>query len=166
MDATSSPNQFRVLISGKEKLLVRLIGPITELADFGPVKFATLKPVEIDLEEITAMNSIGIREFAAWTSSLQNAVIEFSHCPKFFVDQVNMIRGLIPARSKIVSFYVPYFNPQTEEEKRILYRRGLEYDGVGAEAKLNSPDVTGSDGKPMELDVIPEKYFQFLKQYT
>ncbi len=166
MNEPAPSTAFRVLITGRDKLLVRLIGPITELADFAPVKFPALKPVEIDLSEITAMNSVGIREFAAWTSGLQNAIIEFSHCPKFFVDQVNMIRGLIPARSKILSFYVPYFNPETEEEKRVLFGLGLEFEGSGATVKINLPTVTGSEGKPMELDVIPEKYFKFLHNYT
>ncbi len=166
MNGPAPTTAFRALITGNEKLLVRLIGPVTELADFGPLKFPSMKPVEIDLSEITAMNSIGIREFAAWTSGLQNAIIEFSHCPKFFIDQVNMIRGLIPARSKILSFYVPYYNSETEEEKRILFSRDLEFEGSGAEVKINMPQVAGKDGAPMELDVIPEKYFQFLQQYT
>ncbi len=156
---------FRSLITGKEKLLVRLIGPITEVADFGPLQFSRLRPVEIDLGEVTAMNSIGIRDFAAWMASLENPVIEFSHCPKFFIDQVNMIIGLVPVRASFLSFYVPFFSSVTDEEKRVLFVKGMEYKGVGENVTIELPEVRDSKGNPMELDVVSDRYFEFLKRH-
>lgn len=163
---TTTPlNTFRAILTGKEKLLLRLIGPITEVADFSPLVFAKKKTLEIDLAEVTSMNSVGIREFAAWSTNLENPVIEFSHCPKFFVDQVNMIKGLVPVRSTFLSFYVPFFSPQTEEEKRVLFTKGLEWEGAGQDLKIKVPEIRDSKENIMEIDVIPERYFDFLKKH-
>lgn len=156
---------FRVLITGRDHLLVRMEGPINEHADFTPVKFAKRPPIEIDMSEVTLINSVGIRAFADWSAQLQNEVIELSHVPKFFVDQINMIPGLIPARAKVISFYVPFFCPENEKEKRVLYRRGLEFDVKGGEVKLSHPTVTDEEKHPYELDVVPVKFFSFLEDF-
>lgn len=166
MTGSSTQITFRALITGKEKLLLRLIGPITEVADFGPLKFSRLKPLEIDLSEITAMNSVGIREFAAWAAKLENKVLEFSHCPKFFIDQVNMIQGLIPPQSRFLSFYVPYYDRDSDEEQRVLFRQGLEFKGSGKNLELHLPEILNEEGVPLEIDVMPDRYFQFLKKFT
>lgn len=146
-------------------MLVRMSGPINEQADFSPVKFTKKPPIEIDMSELTSINSVGIRGFAEWANKLENPIIEFSHVPKFFVDQINMIAGLIPPRSKVVSFYVPYFCPEKELEKRILFRRGLEFDNKDGKAVLNFPQVTDDDKNQYELDVVSEKYFAFIEDF-
>lgn len=69
----------------------------------------------INLEEVTAINSFGIREWIKLMRMLKNAKIQLSHCPKLFIDQVNMVTGILPENSQIISFYVPYFS-----EKKIL----------------------------------------------
>jgi len=50
-------------ISGKDQVVVRLMGPINEVADFEPIRFASLKSVEIDMGGVTAINSMGIGPF-------------------------------------------------------------------------------------------------------
>ena len=158
-------NTFRALISGKSNYLVRLSGPITEVADFMPVKFKTSVEVEVDLAEVTALNSVGIREFSTWANGLENKILRFSHCPKFFVDQLNMVANMIPARSKVLSFYVPYYSARAETERMVLFRKGLEFDVIDGKVQLNFPEVNFDDGSPMEIDVIPHRYFRFLDLY-
>jgi len=158
-------NPFKALVTGRDHLLVRMQGPVNELADFAPLKFAKRPPIELDLSEITMINSVGIRSFADWSSKLENEVIELSHVPKFFVDQINMIPGLIPARAKVISFYVPFFCPDKELEKRVLYRRGLEFDVKGGDVVLNHPTVSDDDLNEYELDVVPAKFFAFLEDF-
>lgn len=160
-------NPFKVIITGRDHLLLRMQGAVNEQADFGPVKFAKRPPIELDLGELTSINSVGIRGFAEWSSRLENEVIELSHVPKFFVDQINMIPGLIPARSKVISFYVPYFCPEKEIEKRILFRRGLEFElNPEGAVKLHYPVVTDDNKSEYELDVVPDKYFAFLEDFA
>lgn len=160
-----SSTPFRVRISGREQLLVRMSGAVNETADFSPVKFAKRPKVEIDLEELTMINSVGLRSFGIWAASLGNEVIEFSHCPKFFIDQVNMIAGLIPPRARVISFYVPYFCDELEEERLILYRKGLEFERQGDQIKFQYPEVQGPKGEAFVMDVMQEKYFAFLKKF-
>ena len=141
-------------------------GAVNETADFSPVKFARKPKVEIDLEELTMINSVGLRSFGVWASALGNEVIEFSHCPKFFIDQLNMVAGLVPPRSRIISFYVPYFSDELDQERMILYRRGLEFDRIDGKVKINNPEVQGDKGERFVIDVMPDKYFAFLKTYA
>ncbi len=157
---------FRTLITEKERLLIRFIGPLTEVADLDPVRVKKSKPVEIDLEELSTINSVGVREFQKWIRTLENETIEFSHCPKFFIDQVNMVEGFLPSRAQITSFYVPFFNSETGTEKTVLFREGIEYSCKPGESYLKIPDVKGDSGEPMEIDVLPSKFFHFLKIRT
>jgi hypothetical protein len=141
-------------------------GPINEAADFGPIRFATRLPIEIDMDEVSMINSVGLRNFGNWAIALKNPVIELAHVPKFFVDQLNMIPDLIPRYAKVVSFYVPYFNGENELEKRVLYRKGLEFDRADGAIKLTHPQVTDADKNTYEIDVIPAKFFRFLEKYA
>ncbi len=160
-----SSTPFRVRISGREQLLIRMSGAINEVADFSPVKFAKRPKVEIDLEELTMLNSVGLRSFGLWAAGLGNDVIEFSHCPKFFIDQVNMIAGLIPRHARIVSFYVPYFSDELNVERMVLYRKGLEFEKANEKVAFHHPEILGDKGEPFVMDIIPEKYFAFLKHF-
>lgn len=157
---------FKVTMSGSSQFLLRMSGPINEDADFTPVRFPTKVPIEIDMTEVTMINSMGLRAFAAWASSLENKQIEFSHVPKFFADQLNMIPNLIPKWTKINSFYVPYFNAEKELEKRVLYRAGLEFEKINGEVVLKHPEVKDDEGNEYEIDVIPLKFFSFLQKYS
>lgn len=160
-----STTPFRVRISGREQLLIRMSGAINEVADFSPVKFAKKPKVEIDLEELTMLNSVGLRSFGIWAGALANEVLEFSHCPKFFIDQVNMISGFIPRRARVISFYVPYFSDDLNVERMILYRKGLEFERTNDQIRFHHPDVLGEKGERFVMDVIPEKYFAFLRSF-
>lgn len=159
-------SSFRVLITGRTRLLIRFLGPINETADFEPVRFATKPPIEIDLGEATMINSLGIRGFKRWVTELKNEVIEFSHLPKFFVDQVNMIPNLVPMRTRVLSFYVPYYCEAKDLEKVVLYRSGLEFVREGGKLFLKHPTVTDDEHNTYEMDVMPERYFKFLESYT
>ena len=73
---------------------------------------------------------------------------------------MNMIQGFAPANTKILSFYVPYFNESNESERSILLVQGTHY----ADGKiLELPKVLDEKGQEMEIDVVEAKYFKFLK---
>lgn len=158
-------SNFRVRITGRDHLLVRMSGAVNEHADFSPVKFARRPPLEIDLGELEMINSTGLRAFAAWINDLDNVTIQLSHVPKFFVEQINMVGGLVPPRAKVISFYVPYYCDLKDKEKQILYRTGLEFSRDGEKVRIDHPKVS-TDDESYEMDVVPAKYFKFLTRFA
>ena len=118
------------------------------------------KIVEINLNEIKMINSLGIREWIKFVNSVQSKNVSITYCPKIFIDQVNMVQGFIPAEFKIKSFYVPYFNEDDDLEKSVLYVSGEDYgDGF-----LNVKSTINHDsGAVLDIDVMEQKYFKFLK---
>lgn len=116
--------------------------------------------VVVNLDQVKMINSLGIREWIKFIGTLNASNVEFVKCPKIFIDQVNMVQGFITPNCKIKSFYVPYFNEDNNVEKNVLYSFGKEY----GEGFLNvKPSMTAEDGTELELDVVEQKYFKFLK---
>ncbi len=116
--------------------------------------------VVLNLKDLKSINSTGIREWIKQMQKMKSVKIIFMECPKVFIDQVNMVQGFAPENSKIMSFYVPFFNETTESEKNVLFSHGEHF----SEGKLkNLPKVVDDKGNEMEMDVIEAKYFKFIK---
>ena len=158
-------DSFKVQVTGKEHVVVRLSGEINEMADLSAVRLPVGLPVEIDMSAVTSINSMGIRSFREWALKVSNATFHFSYCPKVFIDQLNMIRGMLPPQARVISFYVPFFSETTGEEKNHLYIQGEHFKIEGGEVKIFDPVMKDANGMDMELDVIPAKYFSFLNSY-
>lgn len=143
------------------KLLFGFSGQIDEDANFDSANIASATEIEIDLENVSAINSCGIREWIKWIKSANQAnTIVYKNCPKVIVDQINMVAGFLPDNGRVESFYVPYYSEETDEEKMILFKSGVEYNG----GEINPPaEVKDSSGEEMEMDIIEAKYFKFLK---
>ena len=143
------------------RLVIKVAGGVDEDANFQPVDVAAFTSVVLDLSEITAINSVGIREWIKWVKAMPSTVqLSVRHCPKIIVDQINMVAGFLPPAAIIESFYVPYYAEGTGSEKMILFERGKEYK----DGELHPPDEVKDDsGELMEMDVIEAKYFKFLK---
>ena len=117
----------------------------------------------INLEEVTAINSFGIREWIKLMRMLKNARIQLTHCPKLFIDQVNMVSGVLPENAQIVSFYVPYFSEKKKSEKKLLFERNVHF----SEKFINyNSTISGGDGFSYDLDVIADRYFKFITEKT
>src|ERR1700679_1102075 len=114
-----------------------LKGAIDEDANFsqGPV---TGSAVIVDLGAVTAINSVGIREWIKWTKTLPaGCKLTVRNCPKIIVDQINMVLGFLPAGSRVESFFVPYYSEATGNEKMVLFINGREFK----DGKLNPPEA-------------------------
>lgn len=142
-------------------LKVQVEGIIDEDVDFNQFKIAGQTHIEMNLEKLKAINSCGIREWIKWMETAQGAKIQFHQCPKVIIDQVNMVEGFLPPTASVKSFYVPYFNEDSGDEKSVLYTFGKEYDATGIKEQ---PKVEDNEGNLMELDVVESKYFKFLKR--
>ncbi|MGZ3721574.1 MAG: hypothetical protein ACXVA9_01505 [Bdellovibrionales bacterium] len=143
------------------RLVLKVSGGVDEDANFQPVDVGGSTSVVLDLSDITAINSVGIREWIKWVKAMPTSVqLSVRRCPKIIVDQINMVAGFLPPAAIIESFYVPYYAESTGTEKMVLFEKDKEYK----DGELHPPDEVKDDsGEAMEMDVIEAKYFKFLK---
>ncbi|HPI40645.1 MAG TPA: hypothetical protein PLJ21_07560 [Pseudobdellovibrionaceae bacterium] len=141
-------------------LKVKLNGEIDEDIDFSQSNINSSSQISFDLEGVKSINSCGIREWIKWLSTAKSAQIVFLKCPKIIVDQINMVDSFLPSNAQVDSFYVPYFNEDSGEEKSILFTRNVEF----SKENLKTPVVKDSKGNDMEMDILESKYFKFLKK--
>jgi hypothetical protein len=143
------------------KCILEVTGNIDEDANFQPTDIGGANEVVLDLDKVTAINSVGIREWIKWVKTMPaGSKLSVRKCPKIIVDQINMVAGFLPPGTTIESFYVPYYADASGEEKMVLFNNGAEFKG----GEIFAPaEVKDGSGEPMEMDVIEAKYFKFLK---
>ncbi len=142
-------------------LVLEVKGDVDEDANFTPQDLGAATAVVLDLDGVTAINSVGIREWIKWVKTMPSSVkLSVRRCPKIVVDQINMVAGFLPAGTTIESFYVPYYSDSSGSEKMVLFNNGTEFKG----GDVTPPaEVKDDSGEAMEMDVIEAKYFKFLK---
>ncbi len=141
-------------------LKIKLNGEIDEDIDFSQSNISSSSQIRFELDSVKSINSCGIREWIKWLSTAKSSKIIFSKCPKIIVDQINMVDSFLPSNGQVESFYVPYFNEDSGEEKNILFTRDIEF----SKESLKPPVVKDSIGNDMEMDIIESKYFKFLNK--
>lgn len=143
------------------KTVLELKGSIDEDANFAPPDLAGASVVVLDLAGVSAINSVGIREWIKWIKGFPGSLeLGLRRCPKIIVDQINMVAGFLPPNAKVESFFVPYYSDASGNEKMVLFESGKEFK----EGEVHPPaDVKDDSGEAMEMDVIEAKYFKFLK---
>lgn len=143
-----------------EVLKLSIDGHIDEESAFEALPLEGVSSLVVDLGKVTAINSVGIREWIKWSKGLSSVPsISIENCPKVVVDQVNMVAGFLPPNAKMESFFVPYYSDESGEEVMVLFKRGEHFDDNG----VNAPEgLKDSEGNEMEIDVIEAKYFKFL----
>ncbi|MBK9040530.1 MAG: hypothetical protein IPL83_15425 [Bdellovibrionales bacterium] len=158
-------SEFRVeKKKDKENLLMVISGSINEDANFGNIEFPPGTQVVLDLDKVASINSCGIREWIKWIRTApQGSKIIYRHCPKVIVDQINMVAGFLPKDGSVDSFYVPYYCESSGSEKMVIFRKGMEFKDDG-EIMPPSEIKCDKSGDVMEMDVIENKYFKFLKK--
>lgn len=150
-------------------LRLKFSGSIDEDAQFPVVETGSANTVEIDLNEIKAINSVGIRGWLDWIRPVaEKSQIRLINCPKAMVFQFNMVNGFLPPGTVVHSFYVPFFCEKYDREENILFTVGKEVVVNGSALKIDvdanaAAGVTEADCQ-LEMDVTEAKYFQFLKR--
>ncbi len=144
-----------------DKLNISLSGIIDEDVDFSNYSLSGVSQVELHLKDVKSINSCGIREWIKWISSAGEATVIYDECPKIIVDQINMVEGFLPAKGKVTSFYVPYYNDDSGEEKMVLFKQGQEFNEQGVTPPSSVKDSAGNE---MEMDIMESKYFKFIKK--
>jgi DNA-directed RNA polymerase subunit RPC12/RpoP len=141
------------------KLLVHLSGTIDEDADFKPLDGLTQPQISFDFNDITLLNSCGIREWIGFIQKLpENTYLQYQRCPQIIIEQINMVHGFFKTGSQIESFYAPYFCAHCDKESKIL----LTTDKV-KNNKAPAATCPHCGAQDMEFDALEEQYFHFLK---
>ena len=150
----------------QEKLTKVGLGGLIENDEkaFSELQIAADHDLELHLDQLRGINSLGVRAFVIWSSNLQNKKITVHDAPKCFIDQLNLIAGFMPPQTQVRSFYVPYFSELTGEEENILFIVGINFYLFEERWKLALPEVRDSQGHLMSIDVQAERYFKFLEK--
>lgn len=147
-----------------DRLIIEITGSIDENAHLDQCDLSLSSGIiELDLSNVITINSCGIREWIRWLSKPNYKKIILKKCPKVIVDQMNMVEEFIPVRCEIESFFVPYFSDQSGEEKSVLLVKGIDFE---TDKILLPKDVKDSFGQIMDLDILENKYFKFLKKIS
>lgn len=144
------------------KALLRFCGLIDEEAKF-PNPESWGSEVYIDLNEVKAINSIGIRSWILFFNDLVKTHFIFLNCPKAIVMQMNMVEGFLPENSTVETMHVPFFCEDCDKEVDIIFEVGKEVRVEGDQIKFEY-DKTKicKPGCEPELDVSVVKFFRFL----
>ena len=120
--------------------------------------FLKFHQVHIDMDQLTFVNSSGIRDWVKMMILLKDRTTIFRKCPVFIIRQANLVDGFFNSNTEVLSFYVSYYSESTDKEISVLYEKLKDY-GKGY---LNIPDIVVQDGVEYRIDVIRSNYFNFL----
>lgn len=150
-----------------DKIILSFSGDINEYADFTKVDLGGAKEAIFDFSEVRFVNSIGLRGWIIWIKKAAGMSIQFIKCPRYVVDQMNILEGFLPPNARVESFYIPYYCESCDHTEMFLAERGRDFkegtadvkEGILVKDELPCPKC----GNPAEMDVLKERYFNFLK---
>lgn len=137
---------------------VSLVGVIDEDANFDKIKSLKMNQFIFDFNNVSMINSCGIREWIKYLQEIEGAKISYINCPQIIIEQVNMVHGFIRKGITVESFYAPYFCTGCDTGKKILLKNS-EINGTKPPTKL-----CNTCSSELEFDAIEKQYFSFLNQ--
>ena len=116
----------------------------------------------INLDLVTGLNSVGTRLWCRWIEAANGKYPEIiiEEAPMLFVKAFGQIQGALTKNCKVASLKVPYYSDSLGENKNVTVKLGEHYSYDGP---FQLPEVKDSVGNLMEVDVIEDAYFSFLK---
>ncbi len=147
----NSPNNCKIILSGY----------LNELAVLPPMKKD--QNLSIDLDAVVGINSIGTRKWCQWISDCTALFdkITLENCPVIFVKTFNQIADSLTEKCTVNSVKIPFYSEAIDERKMITLFLGKDYSFDGL---FRVPDVKDSTGAAMEIDIITDNFFNFLKK--
>lgn len=138
-------------------VLVTLGGRIDEDAHFDEILASSGESFIFDFSNVNLINSCGVREWINLVNTLvAKAKIIYRQCPQIMIEQMNMVQGFLPSGASIESFYAPYFDPDLDQEVKVL----LTLSEIKAK---KAPIKKNDNGTELEFDALEAQYFNFIK---
>lgn len=136
---------------------VILAGRIDEDANFEALTSCNADSFHLNFSGVSLINSCGVRELINLVTALtQKSKIIYKSCPQIMIEQMNMVEGFLPSNASIESFYAPYFDPDADEEIKVL----LKSDEI---SNKKAPTKKNDSGTELEFDALEAQYFNFIK---
>ncbi|OUR96275.1 hypothetical protein A9Q84_07915 [Halobacteriovorax marinus] len=139
--------------------IVYFKGMIDEDSEFETIKGLSNKTYIFDFDEVSLINSCGIREWVNFLETIPKDVsLTYRNCRQIIIEQINMVHGFIRTGACVESFYAPYYCESCDEEFKVHLKSVDVKDS-------KAPVVTCSKCQKSELefDAIEQQYFQFIK---
>ena len=132
--------------------MLSLAGSIDEQADLTPLREVASGALVLDLGGVDRINSVGVREWIRALQAIPEAVtVTWVATSVALVSQLGMIANF-HGRSRIRSFYAPYWCAACQAEQRFLLTPA---DVATAAPRFTCPRCAG----PLELDELEADYF-------
>lgn len=146
-------------------LYVQMIGQLDEDATLSKIEISEkpgIHDILINWDGVKSINSCGIREWIKWIHTVPKDIrITFEKCPRIIINQVNLVNGFLPKGAVISSFYIPYFCASCDSITTVL----CSTEASISNSHFNLPKDIPCEKCKMEteMDIVPAKYFRFLK---
>ena len=144
-----------------------LTGCLDEDARFPLINAGVTKEIVFDLEGLTAVNSVGIRTWMAWSSGLvaKNVKMSFERIPAFIVFKFNLMKGFFPKGATVKSLYVAFSCDKCSKDVNVLadIRSHEAGDSIVDLAHLRAKECGKSDCQ-LEPEMEESKYLVFLNR--
>ena len=114
--------------------------------------------LEVNMKEVIRINSTGVRNWVEFLKNY-NGEVSYHECSVPVVEQFNMIPQFFGKRSRILSFFAPFFCEESDEEVEVLLTCGTNVD-------LRTKSINGEiscdecDGE-LSRDFDPDEYLRF-----
>jgi hypothetical protein len=137
--------------------IIKINGSLDEDFRFDEMIFEKIKNYRFNFNDLTSINSCGIREWLLYLSKLEkNVTITYEKCPAFLIEQINTVEGLLPVNAQVESFYCPYYSESTDKEFQKLYNVSDILEGKAPKLEI--------DGVIYEFDSVEIQFFKFLNK--
>ena len=147
------------LQENEKVLTIFLLGKIDECSDYSTIK-TDYDEIIVDFNDVTSINSCGIREWINFLLTLKDKKITYKNCPKIIVDQMSSVNEFLPQNAKVESIYLPYYCEDCDLEGSELRK----IKDIYQDNKIIIPEKKCTEcEKEMEFDEIADVYFLFLK---
>lgn len=144
-----------------EKIL-KISGPIDELAVFEPYIEQFNREVWIDMGGVTRINSGGVRQWAK-AVSVSHAIMHYINVPPPIVDQMVMVIEFLGPGGVVDSFLANYNCNSCGNNPSYLFTVGVDIEKHLEDYGEGPIKMCPKCGEQMEIDHNPDLYFEFLK---
>lgn len=142
--------------------VLEFVGPLDEQALHGLPDSVVGSCRTFDLAKVSRVNSAGAALWIRWWRKLQLDSTKFTvkRLHSSFIRTLNSVDEMLPASWEIDSFFVPYIGKSDGVPEDVLFVRDTHFN----KKEVVLPPLMSSplDGRRLELDVDPERYFRFL----
>jgi hypothetical protein len=145
---------------------VTLSGWLTENCELPEIRPSSPgAAIFIDCDHLKGLNSVGVRSWILWFKALVTAGFnrfELENLRPAMLQQASMIQGFIPESATVNSFYLTYWNSDTDEEKEFRISKGKDF----ASDKMTLPKFHEVTVKGVKVRyAIDDSVKRFLKFY-